>query len=137
MSLIKKASVGPTRAQQVYRTWATKTLCGPRMSHELKKRDEVCGSERHFSILIQRCRSTCCWRERCLRDRNLEVPSCAPLKVLSADGKALRLQRDGPSGFRTSSGGASTSMSKAAKFLHSSAETIEWSYRPSAFGMVE
>ena len=28
--LIKKASVGPTRAQQVHRIWATKTLCGPR-----------------------------------------------------------------------------------------------------------
>ena len=28
ISLIKKASVGPTRAQQVYRIWAPKTLCG-------------------------------------------------------------------------------------------------------------
>ena len=29
--LIKKASVGPTRAQQVHHVWATKTLCGPRI----------------------------------------------------------------------------------------------------------
>ena len=30
MPLIKKSSIGPTRAQQVHRIWATKTLCGPR-----------------------------------------------------------------------------------------------------------
>ena len=35
LALIKKASVGPTQAQQVHRIWASKTLCASRIVRKL------------------------------------------------------------------------------------------------------